>query len=56
MLRWTLAFLVLALIAGALGFSGVAASATSIAKILFVMFAALFVISLMFGRPRKTVD
>lgn len=46
MLTWTLIFLVVALIAGGLGFSGVAASAAGIARILFFIFLVLFAVSL----------
>jgi uncharacterized membrane protein YtjA (UPF0391 family) len=46
MLYWTLMFLVIALIAGVLGFTGVAIAATGVAKLLFVVFLLLFVISL----------
>ena len=45
MLRAALAFLVLAIVAAIFGFGGIAAGATSIAKILFFVFIALFVIS-----------
>lgn len=47
MLRWAIIFLVIALVSGVLGFSGIAASAIGIAKILFVVFLALFVIAAM---------
>tara|TARA_R110002073_G_scaffold149182_2_gene302659 strand:+ start:345 stop:599 length:255 start_codon:yes stop_codon:yes gene_type:complete len=50
MLGWALTFLVIALIAAALGFGVVAGTAASIAKILFVVFLVLFVISLVMGR------
>lgn len=46
MLRWALIFLVVALIAAALGFGGIAGTSMEIAKILFVVFAVLFAISL----------
>ena len=46
MLYYTLVFLVVALVAGALGFGGVASASTSIARILFGLFLILFVISL----------
>jgi uncharacterized membrane protein YtjA (UPF0391 family) len=46
MLRWALIFLVVALIAAALGFGGIAGTSMGIAKILFVVFAVLFAISL----------
>jgi len=50
MLSWALTFLVIALIAGVLGFGVVAGTAASIAKILFVVFLVLFVIGLIMGR------
>nr|WP_148340271.1 DUF1328 domain-containing protein [Aquicella siphonis] len=46
MLSWVLTFLILAIIAGVLGFTGVAAAATMIAKVLFFVFGALFIFSL----------
>ncbi len=46
MLSWALTFLVVALIAAALGFGGIAGTSAGIAKILFFIFLALFVISL----------
>lgn len=45
MLRWALTFLVVAIIAGVLGFGGIAAGAVDIARILFVVFIALFLIA-----------
>ncbi len=50
MLGWALTFLVIALIAGVLGFGVVAGTAATIAKILFVVFLVLFVIGLIMGR------
>lgn len=44
MLKWALIFLVVSLIAGALGFTGVASGAKTIAKILFGLFLLAFVI------------
>lgn len=59
MLGWALAFFIVALIAGALGFGGVAGAATGIAKILFFVFLAIFAISLVMslvgGRSRPPV-
>ncbi len=56
MLRWTLTFLVVAVIAALLGFGGIASASADIAKILFFVFLGLFVMSLLFGgRPRTTV-
>lgn len=46
MLRWTISFLIIALIAGLFGFGGIAEGAASIAKILFYIFIALFALSL----------
>jgi uncharacterized membrane protein YtjA (UPF0391 family) len=45
MLQWALTFLVLALIAGVLGFGGVASASIGIAKVLFVVFLVLFIIA-----------
>lgn len=50
MLSWALTFLIIALIAAAFGFGGIAASATGIAKIIFFVFLVLFAISLIAGR------
>jgi uncharacterized membrane protein YtjA (UPF0391 family) len=55
MLHWALVFLVIALIAGVLGFSGVYVAASGIAKVLFFVFLVLFVISLFTHRRSLTV-
>jgi uncharacterized membrane protein YtjA (UPF0391 family) len=52
MLRWALIFLVVALVAAVLGFGGIASGAAEIAKILFFVFLALLVISLVAGAFR----
>lgn len=49
MLSLALTFLIIALIAGLLGFTGVYVAAAGIAKILFIVFLVLFVISLAAG-------
>ncbi|HEY4078207.1 MAG TPA: DUF1328 domain-containing protein [Rhizomicrobium sp.] len=49
MLRWAFIFLVIGLIAGALGFFGVAGASIAIAKTLFFIFIALFVVLLIAG-------
>lgn len=54
MLSWSLTFLIIALIAAALGFFAIAGTAASIAQILFVVFLVLFLVSLI-GRGRKGV-
>jgi uncharacterized membrane protein YtjA (UPF0391 family) len=46
MLSWALVFLVVALIAGVLGFTTIAGASIAVAKILFMIFLVLFVISL----------
>lgn len=50
MLGYALTFLVIALIAGVLGFGVVAGTAATIAKICFVIFLVLFLVSLLRGR------
>jgi len=49
MLKLALFFLVVSLIAALFGFTGIAAAAAGIAKILFFIFIALFVILLIAG-------
>lgn len=50
MLGWTLTFLLIALIAGGLGFFGLAGTAMGIARVLFVIFLVLFLVSVIGGR------
>lgn len=47
MLRWALTFLVFALIAGLLGFTGIAGQSMYIARILFFLFLVLFLVGLL---------
>jgi uncharacterized membrane protein YtjA (UPF0391 family) len=49
MLRWSLIFLIVAIIAALFGFGNIEANATDIARILFFIFLVLFVLSLLFG-------
>ena len=49
MLRLALVFLIVAIIASILGFGGIASDSAYFAKILFLIFVVLFVISLLFG-------
>ncbi len=55
MLRWALTFIILALIAGVLGFGNLAGDFSYIAKILLFLFLVLFVVSLVLGRGRTVV-
>lgn len=48
MLRWSITFFIIAIIAAILGFGDIAGTATGIAKILFFVFLVLFVLSLLF--------
>jgi len=50
MLSYAVTFLIIALLAGVLGFGVIAGTAATIAKILFLVFLVLFVISLITGK------
>ena len=52
MLGWALTFLVVALIAGVLGFTTIAGAAIGIAKLVFYVFLILFVVSLIMNFVR----
>jgi uncharacterized membrane protein YtjA (UPF0391 family) len=56
MLGWAVTFLIVALIAGVLGFGGVAIVSVEIAKTIFVIAIILFLVSAIFGfvRGRST--
>jgi uncharacterized membrane protein YtjA (UPF0391 family) len=54
MLRMALVFFVVALIAAALGFSGIAVATAGIARILFFVFLLLFLFSLLGHLSRRT--
>lgn len=49
MLKWAIIFLVLGLVLGALGFGGIGGAFVGIAKILFFIALALFVVFLVLG-------
>jgi uncharacterized membrane protein YtjA (UPF0391 family) len=49
MLRWTLIFLVIALVAALLGFGNLAGEASDIARILFFIFIVLTLVGLLFS-------
>ena len=53
MLRWALAFLIIAVIAAFLGFSGVEFVSVEIARIIFFVFLVLLVVSLITGLARS---
>jgi uncharacterized membrane protein YtjA (UPF0391 family) len=50
MLYYALIFLLVSIVAGVLGFGVIAGTAASIAKVLFVIFLVLFIVSLARGR------
>ena len=50
MLRWAIAFALIAIVAGALGFYGLSSTAADIAKFFALVFVVLFVIALVVGR------
>lgn len=49
MLKWAFIFLVIGLIAGLLGFTGIAGASIGIAKILFFIFLVIFLVLLIGG-------
>jgi uncharacterized membrane protein YtjA (UPF0391 family) len=53
MLYWTLIFFIVALVAGLLGFTGIAVGAMEVARILFFIFLVLFLVSLIFHLVRR---
>ena len=52
MLSWVVTFLIVALIAGILGFGGVAGASIEIAKIIFFVAIILFLVSAVIGLAR----
>jgi uncharacterized membrane protein YtjA (UPF0391 family) len=52
MLSWVVTFLIIALIAGILGFGGVAGTSIEIAKIIFFIAVVLFLVSAVVGLAR----
>jgi uncharacterized membrane protein YtjA (UPF0391 family) len=53
MLRWAVAFFIIALVAAIFGFGGIAVAAAGIAKILFFIFLVLFLVALLSGLVRR---
>ena len=54
MLRWALIFLIIALVAGVLGLGVVAGTAAWIARVLFIVFIMLFLVSVISGAVRAS--
>ena len=52
MLGWVVTFLIVALIAGVLGFGGLAGASIEIAKIIFFIAVVLFLVSALVGVAR----
>ncbi|EAQ98833.1 DUF1328 domain-containing protein [Congregibacter litoralis] len=55
MIGWAVTFLIIALVAGLLGLSGIAAAAVDIAWILFVVGLVLSIIFFVIGRGRRNL-
>ena len=49
MLRWALVFAIIAIVAGLLGFTGIAAGAAVLAKTIFYIFLGLVVVFIVLG-------
>jgi uncharacterized membrane protein YtjA (UPF0391 family) len=49
MLKWAFIFLIIGLVAGVLGFTSIAGASIAIAKIIFFIFIAIFVVLLILG-------
>jgi len=49
MLKWTIAFLIIAIIAGIFGFTNIEVGAVAIAKTIFFIFLVLVVVSFVLG-------
>ena len=54
MLRYSVVFLVIALIAAVFSFGGIASGAVKIAKILFFIFAVMAIVSFVFSLVKKS--
>ena len=52
MFGWVVTFLIIALIAGILGFGGIAGASIEIAKLIFVVAIILFLVSVVVGLVR----
>ena len=50
MLRWSLGFFIVAIIAAVFGFGGIASGASELARICFFFFVVVFLVSLVYAR------
>ena len=53
MLYWAVVFLIIALVAGVLGFGGIASTAAGIEQVLFFIFIVIFAVALIMGLARR---
>ncbi len=53
MLRWAAIFFIISIVAAVLGFGGIAAGATEIARVLFYIFLIVFLVTLIMGIRRR---
>lgn len=53
MLRWAAIFFIISIVAAVLGFGGIAAGATEIARVLFYVFLMVFLVTLIMGIRRR---
>ncbi len=49
MLRWSLGFFIVAIIAAVFGFGGIASGASELARLCFFFFVVIFLVSLVWG-------
>ena len=54
MFYWAAVFLVIALVAGLIGFGAIASVSFSFAKVIFIVALVLFVLSALFGARNRT--
>ncbi len=50
MLKWAIAFFIISVVAGLFGFTGVAKTSKTIAKVLFFICIVIFILILLFGK------
>jgi uncharacterized membrane protein YtjA (UPF0391 family) len=55
-LYWAISFLIVAIVAGFFGFTGIAGSSIWFGKVLFFVFIILFILSLFLGGRRPTAQ